>query len=592
MVFLGRRIMTTAEEKNIQKVKNWLKTVGIDPSKSDDLIAKYGIDNTVNLVKEALMAPHPMAKHLDGKPRSSKSTINYILENDLSAEAISTITKKNLQKVTANMPQTTSVSQTETPEASVTTDNTTEHTKIHAELINQAEASINTSSYEEKKTSLTSAIDQRIDYKIKLRTSATENNTPTTSSINEEKHISDAIKSELGNTNISSNLTEEEQKEALLQEYTALRKERYEALCYQSGLDMYISSKAITDKYGPKAVNAHLWNGCDKIGYDVVPPDSIARVTPCLITDKSTRNSLHSMHGASCAITGATIVYNVCQEMDFKDNATFTPPSELGFQYRSAAGHFSSMDSETSGYRGRGKMKDLILKGKIGPGDRISTPSKTESGYHLRTVIAVNRDDKGEITGYVVQGNNKLELSYHDINDTKDSFNNRIVTYSSTSQWASDQINAEIAQMRDLSIEEIQELIETQKKKTTPIIIDVIKNKEDKLIQLNNDDFRIYGQKYPIQNSSNPAYYADENVNQETTTPANDIQATRQELKYELAAMTGSEVISAETYFKNRDFEKRLDAQREIKYAENTTSPKHNNNSYVNTNAWLDREMT
>ena len=180
---------TIAEEKNIQKVKNWLKTVGIDPSKSEDLISKYGIDNTVNLVKEALMAPHPMAKHLDGKPRSSKSTINYILENDLSAESISTITKKNLQTVTASMPQTTNVSQTETPEVHTTNDTIDTRTQTHSTLIDQAEASHATTPDKEKVNPVALSQSIRFDKRLNIKAAEAEIPTTTTTETVELPHV-------------------------------------------------------------------------------------------------------------------------------------------------------------------------------------------------------------------------------------------------------------------------------------------------------------------------------------------------------------------------------------------------------------------
>lgn len=624
--------MTTAKSKELQRIENWLKAVNIDSSKSQDLIDKYGLENAYKLVQEALMRPHDMAEHLDGAKRSSRNTINYLLENRLTAEQISASTRVNIETVKAKMPQEIKIETVERPEPAlatagntpVTTNETAEEVveqtqsdtraETKAALIDQAEASTLTD--EEKRNPLAETQSTLFDTKMAQRYSTAEaeaeapattektSTDPMTSveSIYEENcaFLASMIKEDLGGPAISPDLSPEEQKEALIQQYADLRKEHYEALCYNSGLDMYTSSAAICQKYGSKkAMNRHIWCGCKDISTDIVPADSTARKSPQLITMENERNSLNAIEASSCAITGATIINDICEKMEFENGATFTPPSSEGSQYRSAAGHFSAMDRQTLGYTGSGTMKSLLSSGKIGPGDRISTDSPdTQSGYHLRTIIAVNRNEQGEVTGYVIQGNNNLELSYHDINDKNDPFNQRKVKYSSTSQWTQDQIDQECANMKDLSIEEIQAKIEQEKDAITATIMDTALNHETRLAEfLSEADGKYQSNKqyketsyykeicprlYDTDLHSTRLVFHDvstdalKNIGAETLhytfepiKSPNDT-TSRQNLKEELTSMKGSDVTSADTYFKNRKFEKQVDEHAKDKSDEKT----------------------
>ena len=590
--------MTTTKSKEVLRIENWLKTVGIDASKSQDLIDKYGVENTYKLVQEALMRPHDMAKHLDGTKRSSKNTITYLLDNRLTPEQIASSTRVDVEKVKAAMPQEVVIEKVKSPEPALATvgSQTTEtntpqeqssqetREETRSALIDQAEASMAPDT--EKRNMMAEAQSSQFDSKFKQRTTTTETTTPviveeiSTSHLsydeqikeNRQKWLESKLTAELDAQTFSESLTPEQQKEALLQQYVALRKEHYEALCYNSGLDMYNASLAITcNCNNKKAMNRHIWNGCKNIDESIVPADSTARMVPQIITSAKERSYLSS-GVASCAITGATIVYDVCQKMQFENGATLTPPSERGHQYRSAAGHFSAMDSETHGYTGKGRMADLIASGKIGPGDRISTKTNgdTESGYHLRTVIAVNRNKNGEVTGYVVQGNNNLELSYHDINDRNDAFNKRFVEYSSTSQWANDQIQQEYEKMKDMSIEEIQALIEKEKASITSTILDSVQEKETRLAGLQGGNVKqYYADEYPF-------LYRDDAPILMSNLISPDM------LKVELTSMTGTEIMSPDVYFAHKEFERKVDERTaERARAKAQTSTRYNKTNIV-----------
>lgn len=183
--------MTTAKTKETARIENWLKTVGIDASKSQDLIEKYGVSNTYKLVQESLMRPHDMAKHLDGTRRSSRNTINYLLDNTLSPEEISAVTKTDLDQVKSDMPQKPKIEVVERPEApEVTIGNTEivtsqpvvqeqtqtkedERAQTKASLIDQAQASV--SPDEEKRNPMATSQNIRFGKRMEQKAITSEN---------------------------------------------------------------------------------------------------------------------------------------------------------------------------------------------------------------------------------------------------------------------------------------------------------------------------------------------------------------------------------------------------------------------------------
>lgn len=183
----GRNIMTTAKSKELQRIENWLKAVNIDSSKSQDLIDKYGLENAYKLVQEALMRPHDMAEHLDGAKRSSRNTINYLLENSLSPEQISASTRVNIETVKANMPQERVIAEVERPvDISATYAGTTIETTPNfttptpevvdtkAALIDQAQASIANPDVD-KRNPLATSQNIRLGKRMEERATTSEN---------------------------------------------------------------------------------------------------------------------------------------------------------------------------------------------------------------------------------------------------------------------------------------------------------------------------------------------------------------------------------------------------------------------------------
>ena len=287
--------------------------------------------------------------------------------------------------------------------------------------------------------------------------------------------------------------SEGEYKNALIEQYRSLREDEYKAICYNTGLEMYRDSMAvICYTHDKSAMNTHIWNGLKSIPETVVPKDSVARRVPEHVMYQYANSGSRDKH--SCAITGSVLVETVCDRMGCEDNMVHFA-GEAGkiinpedFQYwHTGAGHFM-FDPQAKGYTGKGNMAELIVKGTIGPGDRISSSTgsgatNSTTGKHERTVISVEKDDNGRVTGYVIQANNNAELSYHKISDKYDYLNNAQVEYASTESWIRNQINNECLNMQNMSVQEIQEQINTTKQKTADVLTDTTTEKERYLIE-------------------------------------------------------------------------------------------------------------
>ena len=281
--------------------------------------------------------------------------------------------------------------------------------------------------------------------------------------------------------------SDEAYRAALIDQYKLIRNEEYQAVCYNAGIEMYHDSRCVNiTTRNTDAMDIHIWNGCQNIGEHIIPGDSIARRTPEHVMYQYSKSDKN----ACCAITGSTVVQKICADMNCKGGANIVQfdgvPGKIIdhkiFDYwHTGAGNFT-FDPNSRDYTGKSKviLKKAITEGQIGPGDRIAFPSSlSRSGYHERTLISVNKNEKGEIIGYTIQANNLTEFSYHDINDPKDRYNNSSVLYASTNKWMNEQIATECKDMENMSVEEIQSKIDQSKNN--------IMNKRTSSIQMEHD---------------------------------------------------------------------------------------------------------
>jgi hypothetical protein len=116
-------------------------------------------------------------------------------------------------------------------------------------------------------------------------------------------------------------------------------------------------------------------------------------------------------------------------------------------------------DPACKGYTARGNLWNMIQQGKVGPGATIAIRSgnRTESGYHAKTVIAVNYDDKGKLKSYVLQANNANRL---EVITGPHMYNNVLV--GDMNRWMTEQLNREAQQKRELSTDELAQAIEQE----------------------------------------------------------------------------------------------------------------------------------
>ena len=257
--------------------------------------------------------------------------------------------------------------------------------------------------------------------------------------------------------------SDEAYRAALIDQYKLIRNEEYQAVCYNVGIEMYHDSRMVNiTTENIDAMDTHIWNGCRNI--ETVRSDSIV----CSVPQNVMNRYENSGKNACCAVTGSTIVQKICSDMNCMDNANIVQfDKSKDFKYwHTGAGHFT-WDPNSAAYSSGSKVVPLqaaILNEKIGPGDRLAFPSQaSSSGYHERTIAAINKDDDGNILGYTLVANNPTEFSYHDIKNTRDPYNFAKVKFASTNKWMNEQIATECKDMENMSVEEIQSKIDQSK---------------------------------------------------------------------------------------------------------------------------------
>lgn len=73
-----------------ERIKKWMEHIGIG-DKSQDMIDKYGVELAHKIVQEAMMGPASLTSATDGKYRSSKKTIEFFVDNEISEDKLATI---------------------------------------------------------------------------------------------------------------------------------------------------------------------------------------------------------------------------------------------------------------------------------------------------------------------------------------------------------------------------------------------------------------------------------------------------------------------------------------------------------------------
>ncbi len=255
---------------------------------------------------------------------------------------------------------------------------------------------------------------------------------------------------------------DKEFREALLEQYRAMRQQEYQYVCLNEGLKAYDVSVSICSRTGnKKAMNKATWNGCADIMRrypdmkEAVADSCYARI-PQYVT-----KTLSGRTASCCAVSSKALESKISAEMGFDDADNFVQPYQKypeAKHYRLANGFMD--DPALEGYTARGDLWTLISEGKVGPGATIGIPSHTDSGYHAKTVIAVNYDENGNLKNYVLQANNSNNL---EVVTSRVLYSNVIA--GDMNRWMTKQMNDELDQYRELSTTDLARMVSREREK-------------------------------------------------------------------------------------------------------------------------------
>ena len=304
-------------------------------------------------------------------------------------------------------------------------------------------------------------------------------------------------------------MSDEEYKEKLQEQYLALRTLNYEYAVKAQGYDMYNFSRNMT----VEECRAYLFQETDTkaegllvennslnkpdLFHHANPNDSIwsantnsaifsaSKVVKGSKRGVSVGEQVTKSNLAHCAQTAACIVTATCDMIGLKDvtdgsdvcnaahihggycagkNSFVSSRSIVGFggDKYSHAEDFNKSNGKTLG--------ELIKEGKIKPGAIISeyVDNVTGSKMHALTIIDVKKNESGNVVGYTVMDNNgggaKTRIRECKIGEVVDDVsrgcNNKKVVYTNVADWAQDQF---VEEMNGKSIEELQAMIYEEK---------------------------------------------------------------------------------------------------------------------------------
>ena len=92
---------TTSKDHQV-RIEQWMEHVGMK-DQAQDLIDKYGLPVAYEIVQTSMQAPADLKEASDGTFRSSKDSIQYFLENEVSAEKLANIPDLDAETVKASL---------------------------------------------------------------------------------------------------------------------------------------------------------------------------------------------------------------------------------------------------------------------------------------------------------------------------------------------------------------------------------------------------------------------------------------------------------------------------------------------------------
>ncbi len=256
--------------------------------------------------------------------------------------------------------------------------------------------------------------------------------------------------------------SEEAYRKALLEQYQAMRQQEYQYVCLNEGLKAYDVSVSICNRTGnSRAMNKATWDGCKNI-MKKYPDMKEAVADSCYARiPEHVTNTLSGANANCCAVSSKALESKISAEMGFDGNDNFVQP----YQQASNAGHHRMAngfmkDPALKGYTEHGDLWTMVSEGKVGPGATIAIPSRTASGYHAKTVIAVNYDENGNLKNYVLQANNRTSL---EVVSSRVIYSN--VYAGDMNRWMGGQLNREMEQNKELSTAELEQMVSQERSK-------------------------------------------------------------------------------------------------------------------------------
>lgn len=283
--------------------------------------------------------------------------------------------------------------------------------------------------------------------------------------------------------------SEEEYKSALIEQYKSVRRDEYEALCYDRGVNFYNDSKdIIIAQKDFDVMDDFMWQSEARMRQQALKqdislsPDSTAFHSQ-FVSERLTRekDGASTGHFESCAVTSCALVHDVCDRFGMSES-----DNPIIFEHRDEKTGILGADGGSYGKcpcpNGSGNFRELLESGKVGVGDRVSfrtgTANNTTTGYHQRTVIAVEKDKDGKVVAYTLHANNPCELSYHKINEATET-----VKYSSTSRYVDQKIDQEASGLQDMSVEQLKQQLATAKQRTVDVYENTSLNTEKRFLE-------------------------------------------------------------------------------------------------------------
>ena len=260
--------------------------------------------------------------------------------------------------------------------------------------------------------------------------------------------------------------SESEYRSALLQQYAKMRQLEYQHTCLAEGMKAYDVSLTICQRMGSnKYMNRATWDGCKDV-MQRYPDMKEAISDSCYVRiPTQVTNTMSGAQASCCAVSSKALESQISSRMGYDGNQNFVPCYNNNSAYHHRAANGFVTDPACRGYVERGNLWRLIESGKAGAGATVAIHSSgTDSGYHAKTIVAVNYDEQGHLKSYVLQGNNRN--SFEVISDPNQSRYNDVYV-GDMNRWMSDKFNQETRDMQSLTTEQLQAAVSREKQKVS-----------------------------------------------------------------------------------------------------------------------------